>query len=208
MQIDPSRTAYGVVFQTLSCCLAPRPVVLVSTMSRAGLPNLAPFSMVTLLSVAPPLVGISILPRHGGVKDTLRNIIDTAEFTVNTVPPRLAEEAVRASADFSPEVDEFAACGIRARPSERVRPACVSASPVALECRRVDVLPLPGSEASLVVGVVLLVHVDDALVRDGAVNVEEFCPLGHLQSGPSGYVFSTVGRILRMAPPPPPGGER
>ncbi len=208
MKIDPSRAAYGAVFQTLSFCIAPRPVVLVATVSRAGVANLAPFSMVTILSASPALLGISILPRHGQVKDTLRNLEETGEFTVNAVSPRLAEQAVLASVDHPPEVSEFEACGLRPVASECVRPPRVGASPVSLECRRADVWRIPGSEASFVVGEVLLVHVEDDLVRDGAPSAEDFCPLGHLHSGPSGYVFSTVGRILRFAQPRRPGGEK
>ena len=58
------------------------------------------------------------------------------------------------------------------------------------------------------VGEVLLVHIDDDLVRDGALDADRFCPLGHLGTGSFGYVFATVGRLVRVPTPPWPGGDR
>jgi len=98
--------------------IMPLPVVLISTISRGGVCNAAPWSCVT--PVLRPLD--EILIASWLVRDTLENIRQTGEFVIN-VPPSGMEEAVMICArNFSPEVDEFEMAGLQARPSARVKP--------------------------------------------------------------------------------------
>jgi flavin reductase (DIM6/NTAB) family NADH-FMN oxidoreductase RutF len=52
--------------RALASALAPRPVVLVTTLSADGVLNVAPFSMVMPLSAEPPLLALGISPRGDG----------------------------------------------------------------------------------------------------------------------------------------------
>jgi flavin reductase (DIM6/NTAB) family NADH-FMN oxidoreductase RutF len=65
------------VYKLCISFITPRPIALVSTISAAGEPNLAPFSFYNMVSANPPVVMISIgTPREKAAKDTLRNIED------------------------------------------------------------------------------------------------------------------------------------
>lgn len=100
--------------------LAPRPLVLVSTLGPDGAPNLAPFSMATPLSAEPPLVGVAILPRSdGGQKRTLSNLEATDEFVLNLVTLALLDAALSPSGRAA----------LPLLPSERVAPPRVAGSP-------------------------------------------------------------------------------
>lgn len=201
MKLDPAETPYGVLFQTLSACVAPRPVMLVSTVSPTGTVNVAPFSMVTLLSATPALVGLCLFPRHDQPKDTLRNVEQSGEFVLNTVTADLVDPLVQASADYPPEVSEAAVLGLRLTPSDRVRPPRVADARIQLECRLAQIVRVPRAEGVLVVGEIQRIHIADAILHNGAIAHDRYSPLGHLSSGSRGYLFSTVGRLVRCEPP-------
>ncbi|XLM22427.1 flavin reductase family protein, partial [Chromobacterium piscinae] len=80
------------LYQLLVGCILPRPIAWVSTQDMKGVCNLAPFSFFNVMSVTPPLLGISILKQASERdKDTLANIRLTGELVVNIVNLPLAE---------------------------------------------------------------------------------------------------------------------
>lgn len=65
-------------------CVVPRPIGWISTLSKDGVPNLAPYSFFNALSEKPPMVMFGSNGRHAhGAKDTAGNILETGEFVVN-----------------------------------------------------------------------------------------------------------------------------
>src|SRR5712672_114820 len=92
MIIDPATTPRPELYSLLIRCIAPRPIAWVSTMSREGRLNLAPFSFFNGVSSKPPAL-LFVCGRHdnGKKKDTLVNVEETGQFVVNTVPESLAE---------------------------------------------------------------------------------------------------------------------
>ena len=109
-------------------------------------------------------------------KDSLRNIEATGEFVVNVATSSADLQVNASSADFSDsEVDEFAALGIDTEPSERVRPARVAGSPVAIECTLHQVIPV--GDSFVVMGDVVTVAVrHEALADDGLPDFAELAP--------------------------------
>jgi flavin reductase (DIM6/NTAB) family NADH-FMN oxidoreductase RutF len=73
-------------YRLLSTLIVPRPIAFVSTLSREGIPNLAPFSYFMVGGANPPSLMFSPTTTQGGQeKDTLRNCRETGEFVVNLV---------------------------------------------------------------------------------------------------------------------------
>ena len=70
-------------YKLLTGVVVPRPIAWVTTISTAGVVNLAPFSAFTFVSNKPPMVGINVGRKAGQLKDTARNIHETGEFVVN-----------------------------------------------------------------------------------------------------------------------------
>jgi hypothetical protein len=65
-------------YKILVSAIAPGPIALVSTVTRGGLPNLAPISFFDGVGTTPPALMLSIVPRNSGAKkDALRNIEET-----------------------------------------------------------------------------------------------------------------------------------
>lgn len=183
MIIDPAATEPRYIYKLMVGAIVPRPIAFVSTVSVDGILNLAPFSYFTACSANPPAVCFSpSFRRDGAKKDTLQNIEATGEFVVNVVSEEFAAQMNATSAEFPPEVDEFAASGLTPIPSDLVKPPRVRESHIHMECRLLQVVyvstkPLGGS---LVIGEVLRFHVDDAIIRDYAINPAKLRPIGRM----------------------------
>ncbi|HEX4151830.1 MAG TPA: flavin reductase family protein [Steroidobacteraceae bacterium] len=184
-------------------CVVPRPIGWISTLSAAGVPNLAPFSFFNAIGEAPPMVMFCANGEHieGGEKDSVRNARETGEFVVNLATWKLREAVNRSSAEVGREIDEFDLAGLTAAPSLRVRPARVAESPVSLECVVSDIYPLPLDESQesgwMVMGRVLGIHIDDDVVVDGRVSIARLHPIARL-----GYrEFAAVEQVFKMTRP-------
>lgn len=168
----------------LTPLIAPRPIAFVSTVSAAGVGNLAPFSFFAMGGQNPQ--GVVFCPtadRDGKPKDTLRNVRETGEFVVNIVSRAMAERVNQASAPYPFEVDEFDLTGFTRIPSLQVRPPRVGEAPAALECRVAQVIPQGEGplHGTWVIGEVLLVHIrDEFLAEDGRPDTARIQPAARL----------------------------
>ena len=165
MTIDPQGANYPDVYKVLIGSIVPRPIAFVSTLSREGIRNLAPFSFFTAVSANPPVLAFCPTKRPGPhpYKDTLANVLATREFVVNIVSEEFAEKMNMTSAEFPPDVDEFVVAGLTPIPSDVVKAPRVRESHVHMECKllvTIDIGELPGG-GTLVLGEVVRIHVDD-----------------------------------------------
>jgi len=168
----------------LTALVVPRPIALVSTLSAAGIGNLAPFSFFALGGSNPPSIAFCpTATRDGGPKDTLRNIRETGEYVIHVVTRAMAARANLASAMVPPEVDEFELAGFTRVPSRLVRPPRVAESPAALECRLVHEVPHGTGpvHSTWVIGEIVALHVDAAiLAEDGLPDVAKLHAVARL----------------------------
>ena len=188
MTIIPSEAGPANVYKLMVGAIVPRPIAFVSTVSRSGVRNLAPFSFFTAASANPPVVCFAPMVRGGDgqQKDTLRNVQETGEFVVNIVSEDFVGKMNICSAEFPPDVDEWEKSGLTPVASECVKPARVQESRFHMECKLVDVVsvskqPLGGS---LVLGEVLRFHVADELFDDYRIAPEKLRAVGRM-GGPS-----------------------
>jgi flavin reductase (DIM6/NTAB) family NADH-FMN oxidoreductase RutF len=181
MIIDPSTLDPRLRYRLLLSTVAPRPIAWVSTRSEDGSHNLAPFSFFQALCGTPPLVMLSIGKRKGAPKDTLHNIQATGEFVINLVPEPLAEPMNLTSGEYGPEVNEFALAGLTPISASIVSAPRVAESPVNVECKLSQVIPLDGSDYSIVIGQVVMWHVVEGLLApDGLIDVARIRPIARL----------------------------
>lgn len=145
--------------------IAPRPIALISTRDAQGVPNIAPYNAFCGLASYPPMLGISFSRRDSEDKHTLANIKATGVFVVNLVPRFLAETMNKA-AEGTDKEDDFARLGLTSAACETIPCPRVVESPASLECRLVNVLPLPPSKCELVVGQIVGVSMRDEFVSN------------------------------------------
>lgn len=173
------------MYRLYTSFIQPRPIALASTRGADGSLNLAPFSFYNMLSANPPVVVFCpSINRLGRKKDTLVNIEATREFVIATVSEPVAERMNVCSVEFPHGVSEFEKSGLTPVPARKVRSMLVKESPVNIECTLRQVLYFgegPGA-GSAILGDVVAVHVDEAVLVDGDL----LCDAAKLQ---------TVGRM-------------
>lgn len=190
MELDPASLSQANRYKLLIGSITPRPIALVSTISPDGRPNLAPFSFFAGVGSNPmTLLFCPANAADGSEKDTLRNAKPKGdggqgEFVVNIASHAYAARVAAAAEPLPYGQSEFDLSGLTPAPSRVVRPSRVAESPVAFECRTLQVIRTnPGAAAggNIVIGQV--VHV---FVRDDAVN-------DRLHVDPA--VLDTIGRM-------------
>lgn len=165
MYFEVDRLDGANVYKLMTATVVPRPIAWLVTLGADGRTNAAPFSFFNVMSGNPPVVAIGIGSHGSRMKDSARNIRETAEFVVNLVPYRMIEAMNITAVEFEYEVDELVAAKLRSCPSRKVAPPRIADSPVAFECKLRQFIDI-GAERSIVLGDVLAVHIDDAAVID------------------------------------------
>ena len=175
---DPGVNGY----RLLTALVVPRPIAWVSSRSADGTGNLAPHSFFTVASANPPIVQFTSV----GTKDTLRNVLETREFTVSIASQPLID-AVNDSG-----VDEAVALGIVMAPSTVVAAPRVNDSPASLECRLHTTVP--AGDSTLVLGEVVAVTIDPEVLVNGRPALERLAPLSRLGADEWGLPPQVVRR--------------
>lgn len=182
--------------------VTPRPIGWMSTVSAAGVINLAPFSFFNLIASDPLCCMYCVNGAHaaGGPKDSLANVREVGEFVFNLATYDLRQEMNLTAANSPRDVDEMAAAGLEAAECVSVRPPRVKASPIALECTVFDIVDLPSTERTrnaMVMGRVNVVHIADEVIVDGMIDFTKVRALGRL-----GYNdYTVVDNIFEMRRP-------
>lgn len=182
MHYDALARDHGLPHDPFKALVVPRPIGWVATRSAAGALNLAPYSFFNGISDMPPMVAFS----SGGHKDTLRNVLETGEFTCSLATQALTDAMNMSSAAVAPGVDEFALAGVTPAASKFVQAPRVAESPAALECKLWQTIdlppPKPGAKFhyTLVIGQVVGVYIDEAVLTNGLVDAGKLRPLSRL----------------------------
>ncbi len=180
MELDPATTP---CYAVLTGLVTPRPVAWVTTVSPAGVVNLAPFSYFNLLGDAPPLVAFAPVRRpDGSKKDTLANLESCPEFVLNLVTEDVVAAANLTSKAVPAAESEVLLAGLTTVPSTKVRPPRVAGSPGHLECAVRHLLPFgthPGA-STVVIGEVVCIHVEESVLTDGVPDAGKLRAVGRL----------------------------
>jgi flavin reductase (DIM6/NTAB) family NADH-FMN oxidoreductase RutF len=184
MFYDAVANTHGLALDPFKALIAPRPIGWISTLSKTGVVNLAPYSFFNAVSEDPYFVMFA----SGGRKDSQRNAEETGEFVCSLATYALREAMSRTSAAVGPDIDEMRLAGLTPARSLLVKPPRVKESPVAFECRYWRTIELPGrnggqSDNAVVLGQVVGVHIADDVIIDGRVDVTRLKPIARLGYG-------------------------
>ncbi|KAI0123306.1 hypothetical protein BJ170DRAFT_104910 [Xylariales sp. AK1849] len=134
IEIDPGEEGRRMISNyKLLISAIPRPVSLVSTVSKDGTPNLAPFSYFQVVDHDPVILVIGFSARPTRPKDTRRNLEETGECVINIVSEHFVEAANASSLDISYETSEWELSGLTPRDSTVVRPKRVQEAVFSIE---------------------------------------------------------------------------
>ncbi len=201
--IIPQDIGVQAFYRLLNSSVAPRPIAFVSTVSKEGHVNLAPYSFFNVFGFNPPMLVFSpSLNRHGDKKHSLLNVEEVPEVTINIVSHAMVEQTSLASAEFDRHVNEFEKAGFTAISSERVKPPRVAEAPVAYECLVRQLVPLgdAAGAGTLVVCEVVVAHFQDHIFSEtGAIDPYKIDLVGRL--GADWYVRANDSALFEVARP-------
>ena len=178
-------------YRLLVGAVVPRPVAWISTRSKDGVVNAAPFSSYNYLAHSPPMVGVNIGSRDGQLKDTARNIVETGEFVVNVATFESMELMHGSAAEYPPETSETDALGIELLPSERIAAPRIAMSPIQMECRLERAIPLGRGLNTLYIGEVILFHLASSVYDGRYVDSVKMRPIARL----GGPLYAELGEL-------------
>ena len=169
--------------------VAPRPIGWVTTMSKAGALNLAPYSFFNAVCERPPIIMFS----SDGLKDSVTFAEETREFVWNLPTYDLRDAMNATSASLPRGSSEFTYAGLTTAPSRLVAPPRVAASPAALECKVIEIRPVVDLEGRptnnrLVFGQVVGVHIDERFIKGGILDTAAMRPIARC-----GYMDYAIG---------------
>lgn len=199
MFYDTDGNQHGLRHDPIKALIVPRPIGWISTLSVAGVPNLAPYSFFNGIATDPPMVMFASALR----KDSQKNAEETGEFVCNLATWDLREAMNVSSASVAAEINEFELAGLEMLPSQLVKAPRVKASPVHLECVFVETVKLKTRKGEkhpfyeVVIGEVVGVHIDDHFIKDGMVDTATMKPISRL-----GYHdYAVVDELFTMKRP-------
>jgi flavin reductase (DIM6/NTAB) family NADH-FMN oxidoreductase RutF len=198
MFYDAVANSHGLQWDPFKALVSPRPIGWISTIGQNGVVNLAPYSFFNAVSTDPHFVMFS----SGGRKDSQRNAEETGEFVCSLATFELREAMNRTSQHVGPEIDEMEMAGLTPAPSRMVTPPRVAESPVAFECKYWRTIELPGPDGgpgthAIVLGQVVGVHIDDAAIVDGKVDVTKLKPIARLGYGE----YAVIEKVFELSRP-------
>ena len=161
--VQPDALSRRERYQHMTSLVLTRPIGRISTVSSAGVRNLAPYSFLKALTASPPMVGVSIGVRAGEPKDTLVNIRETLAFAVNICSEDLLEAMNATSGEFGPSVDEFEVAGLTAEAGEVSAAPVVGEAKAILECVLFREVDLGAAPNVLVIGEVKAIRLSQEL---------------------------------------------
>ena len=203
MHYDPRQDTCPLPFDPFKSCTVPRPIGWLSTISKAGVANLAPYSQWQNLTFDPPMVMFAANQHvDGRRKDTVVNAEETGFFVWNMATFELRDAVNASASDFAPGIDEFVVAGVTKATCVIAPGPRVAESPCHFECRYLSTQRFVGKSTvgtvDVVFGEVVQIHVrDDVVLPSGKLDIARIAPLARLGY----YDYTVVREIFEMRIP-------
>lgn len=174
--------------------LMPLPVAFISTISKDGIRNIAPWSCV--MPVLRPLDLVCVASARK--RDTLNNIRETGQFVLNMAGIGMQDKVIPTAKHSPPEIDEFEQAGLEEKPSTMIKAPGIAGCYAWMECELAN--EIAHDKYILLVGKVLrLEAADEVMGDDHCLDINKAKPL--LMTGSkTGMHFCTLRDIDKFEP--------
>jgi len=200
LSIDPMQNTERENYKLLIGSIIPRPIAFVTSMSKEGILNGAPFSYFSIVSANPPMISLSIQRKEGNQKDTARNIVATKEFVVHIVDDTNVEKVNKTAAILPPEQSEIELANLTPITSKKLSIPGVKEAKVRMECILENSLQLGGNETpscDLIIGRIVQFHIDEDIYEQGRIDPIGLSAISRL----AGNDYAKIGEIFTIERP-------
>jgi flavin reductase (DIM6/NTAB) family NADH-FMN oxidoreductase RutF len=200
LSIDPHTNTERENYKLLIGSIIPRPIAFVTTQSKDGIINGAPFSYFNIVSSNPPMISLSIQRSAGKQKDTARNIIETKEFVVHIVDEQNVEKVNQTAASLPPDQSEIELAQLTPVPSVKISVPGVKEAKIRMECILEHSLELGGADSpgcDFIIGKVVQFHIDSNLYENGRIDPKGLSAVSRL----AGTNYAKIGDMFSIERP-------
>lgn len=200
LSIDPSANTERENYKFLIGSIIPRPIAFVTSMSKEGTLNGAPFSYFNIVSSNPPMISLAIQRNQGERKDTARNIIESEEFVVHIVDEQNVEKVNETAANLPPEESEIERAQLTPVESVKISVPGVKEAKIRMECLLEQSLELGGGDTpgcDLIIGKVVQFHIAEDIYENGKINPDGLGAVSRL----AGNDYAKIGEIFTIDRP-------
>jgi flavin reductase (DIM6/NTAB) family NADH-FMN oxidoreductase RutF len=200
LSFDPSMNSERENYKLLIGSIIPRPIAFITSVSKDGTLNGAPFSYFNIVSSNPPMISVAIQRKGGEQKDTARNILDSKEFVVHIVDQENVEKINETAASLPPNQSEIELAKLTSVKSTKITASGIKEAKVRFECILEHSVELGGTDSpgcDLIVGRVVQFHIDDSIYENGRINPDALGAVSRL----AGQSYAKIGEIFELERP-------
>ncbi|WP_066068855.1 flavin reductase family protein [Neobacillus soli] len=200
LSIDPNSMSERENYKFLIGSIIPRPIAFVTTVSKDGILNGAPFSYFNIVSSNPPLISLSIQRSAGRQKDTARNIIQSKEFVVHIVDEQNVGKINKTAANLPPDQSEIELANLTPVESVKISVPGVKEAKIRMECSLEHSLELGGSDipgCDFIIGKVVQFHIESDIYEKGRIDPRGLGAVSRL----AGNNYAQIGDIFEIERP-------
>ena len=178
--------------------VVPRPIGWISSMSKAGQVNLAPYSFFNGVQSHPRIVSFC----SENEKDAAAFAIESGEFAWSMATWGLRDKMNATSEGLPRGQSEFEYAGLATAPCRIIKAPRVADSPASMECKVTQVVrvkDMDGKETGGIViyGQVVGMHLDERFIREGRFDLAAVKPIARC-----GYdEYTVIERVFTMTRP-------
>lgn len=180
--------------------IIPRPIALITSMSKEDVLNIAPFSYFNVVTSNPPIVSVAFQRKNGEKKDTARNIIENKEAVIHIVDTDIVDDANQTAANLLASESELTRTEFTLDSSEKVNIPSLKEAKVRFE---VELFQHIEVEDEGIIGADLLLlkikeyHIDEAIYEEGRIDPDGLAAVSRL----AGHDYAEVGRRFTIKRP-------
>lgn len=200
LSIDPVNNTERENYKFLIGSIIPRPIAFVTTQSKDGILNGAPFSYFNIVSSNPPMISLSIQRTSGRRKDTARNIIETKEFVVHIVDEQNVEKVNMTAASLLPDQSEIELAKLTPVDSVKISVPGVKEAKIRMECSLEHSIELGGMDSpgcDFIIGKVVQFHIESDIYENGRIDPRGLSAVSRL----AGTNYAKIGEIFSIERP-------
>ena len=150
-----------------------KPVSLISTINKSGIPNLAVFSNIIHIGADPAMVGFINRPREAA-PHTLANIENSGFYTINHIHESFLPAAHQTSAKYAEGLNEFNEVGLTPGFKQGFPVPFVMESLVQYALELTEVIPIRVNNTFMVIGKIIHVFVEESIIgKDGLIDLSK-----------------------------------
>ncbi|RAS81157.1 flavin reductase family protein [Priestia endophytica] len=200
LSIEPGSMSERENYKFLIGSIIPRPIAFVTTTSKDGILNGAPFSYFNIVSSNPPMISLSIQRSEGKQKDTARNIIESKQFVAHIVDEQNVEKINKTAASLAPNQSEIELANLTPVESVKISVPGVKEAKIRMECSLEHSLELGGSDSpgcDLIIGKVVQFHIEQDIYKNGRIDPNGLAAVSRL----AGDNYAKIGEIFEVKRP-------